>query len=107
MPWYKVALTNSQVSDGELKRLQDRFMSIYIESKLPKGMAIFADDFIPLNPPFVPGKKPFIVYSVYFSPFCLPLAEKLILDYSGEPCEKPNLETCVFLAGDEAESSKH
>ena len=62
MPWYKVALTNSQVSDGELKRLQDRFMSIYIASKLPKGMAIFADDFMPLNPPSVPGKKPFIVW---------------------------------------------
>jgi hypothetical protein len=61
MPWYKVALTHSQVSDGELNRLQDRFISIYIASKLPKGMAIFADDFIPLNPPFVSGKKPFIV----------------------------------------------
>jgi len=107
MPWYKVALTNSQVSGGELNRLKDKFMSIYIASKLPKGMAIFTDDFIQPNPPSFPGKIPFIVYSVYFSPFCLPLAEKLILDYSGEPCERPNLETCVFLAGDEPESLKH
>ena len=106
MPWYKIALTNSEVSNGDLNRLKDKFISIYNASKSPKGMAIFADGFMQINPPLVPYKGPFIVYNVHFSPYCLPLAEKLILDYSGEPCEKPDLETCAFLAGDEPESLK-
>ena len=96
MSWFKVSLTNDQVAAGELIKLKEDFMKLYIANNTPEGMALFS------------GKRERdnqLIYPVYFTPVSLQFAQKLVSSYSGVPCEQPKKEGMSLLVGESADSN--
>jgi hypothetical protein len=79
MGWSKILLTKDQVKTGEIKRFHQKFRKVFQEAGQTNEMGLFAG--LPLQD----GELPF-----YLTPVCSRLAENLITEYSGVPCEKPH-----------------
>ena len=80
MPWTKILLSDDQVKDGEMKRLQAKFRVIFHEAGMPTDMAMFAGQ------PTDTGYYPF-----YLTPACTSKSNPLIAEYSGVSCDKPKM----------------
>jgi hypothetical protein len=91
MSWFKVSLTNEQVAEENLIKLQENFMRLYRENYAPEGMALFS------GKPELEDNQ--LIHPVYFSPASVQFAQTLIYSYSGTPCEQPGEEDMSLLVG--------
>ena len=90
MSWYKISLTNEQVTDQEMFNIQHRFRELFMKTGGPKDMALFCSA-SPVS------KEEFAI--IYFSPSCSPVTDLIIAQYWGEPCEKPAKDVVALLMG--------
>jgi hypothetical protein len=87
--WYKIVLTDDDVSRGHISTVQGRSMARLIQSGWPNDFGFFL------------GKHDLTNHEtlIYFSPLAAALCADIINDYSGEPCEQPNRSEAQSLGG--------
>jgi len=90
MSWFKVTLTSSQVSSGEMISIQNEFKNIFDAQGAPKDMALFA---------LKEARSQDEFSILYFSPSSTTPANALISAYNGTPCGTPEKGESALLVG--------
>jgi hypothetical protein len=85
MTWYKIL-----APDDELERIIQIYCDRYFQAGHPEQASLFTSD------SFTNG-----LYSIFFPPAALPLAQDIIARYSGTPCDPPPSEGTGLECGDE------
>ena len=85
MIWYKILASND-----ELEKIRQIYCERYFQAGGPKEASLFSSDFFTNS-----------LYSVYFPPGALSLAQDIITHYSGTPCNPPPREGTGLECGDE------
>jgi hypothetical protein len=91
MDWYKVQLTWEQQADNEMASISDQLNKIWHDLGSPKGVVLYKST----------GTTEPITF--YFSPDASKVAESIIENYEGIPCEKPQSSMVVLVLGHDSE----
>lgn len=89
MAWYKFTISNEHIAPIVAQKIQERFNQIFWPLPCPKGAAVYAKK---------SEKGRGTVF--YLTPSCERSAKALIVSCSAEACEKPDMASLIFLAGD-------
>jgi hypothetical protein len=76
--WYKVSLSEQDISEGRGIALQEQFTALFIATGAPKDAAMF--DNTSISPPYI----------CFFTPGAFRLAELLLRGYGVTECKQPN-----------------
>ena len=79
MPWYKIELTNAQLIELKNIEIFDKFDAVWLANGCPEGFCLFSSE-----------RKGDIEMTYYFSPDSVDLMMKVINEYNGEECSKPD-----------------
>jgi hypothetical protein len=85
--WYKVSLSEKDISNGQGKKLQDAFEVLFMANGAPHDAAMF--DYVSVGPP----------YDCFFTPGTARIAEILLSLFGAVECEKPMGHQVVLLVG--------
>ncbi len=94
MGWYKFTISNTQIVPIVTQKIKEKFDQIYWPLSCPEGVAVYIKKSSNGN-----GS----VY--YLTPPCENLAKALIATTSAEACEKPDMDSLIFIAGDSSSLS--
>ena len=89
MAWYKFKISNDQIAPLVAQKLREKFDHIFWPLPCPEGAAVYAER-------SENGRGTVF----YLSPSCERSARALIISCSAEVCEKPDMDSLEFLAGD-------
>jgi len=79
MSWYKIEFTDPQLIDGKHNEIREKFDRVWFANGCPEGFCIFSSE-----------QKGDIATTYYFSPDSVELMMKVIIEYNGEECPKPD-----------------
>ena len=86
MFWYEIELSDKDIAEGKISKIQTQFDDSFKRAGRSKSMALFIEKESPLK-------------KLYFSPIAALCAGKLIKEYNGLPCEKPDKNSLTLLVG--------
>jgi hypothetical protein len=85
--WYKISLTEEEVSQGLLLQILHQFHALWLENQPPTDAALFA------------GRLSEKAESLFFSPAAIPFISDIIRRYDSEAVEPPDISNLVLLIG--------
>jgi hypothetical protein len=85
--WYRINLTEEEVSQGLLLQILHQFHALWLENQPPMDAALFA------------GRSNEDGESLFFSPAAIPFISDIIKRYDSEEVEPPNIANLVLLIG--------
>ena len=91
MKWCRIDLTREQIAKDVLTEILKELAFINTRQGIPKGFGVFE------------GRLTEKGLSLYFTPKTAPLANNIIYNYKGTPCERPSDEDIEsFFYGDDS-----
>lgn len=92
--WHKFTIVDAQIAPIVTQKLKEKFDHIFWPLSCPEGAAVYTK-----KSKSGPGTE------YYLTPSCERSARSLIAACSAEACEKPDMDSLIFLAGDTSFSS--
>lgn len=84
MSWYKVELTDAQLREGKALEIHDKFDSVWLANGCPEGFCLFNNK-----------ENGDITFTYYFSPDSVELMMKVIKEFNGEECSRPDRDEVI------------
>lgn len=84
MPWYKIELTQVQLTESKNLEIHNKFDRVWLANGCPEGFCLFSSE-----------RKGDIAMTYYFSPDSVDLMMKVINEYNGEECSKPDKDEVI------------
>jgi hypothetical protein len=94
MEWYKFTISDAQIAPIVTQKLKEKFEQIFWPLSCPEGAAVYTKK-----------SESGSGTEFYLTPSCGRSARALISTCSAKACEKPDMDSLMFLAGDSSFSS--